>query len=160
MVMSFNKPLYDECQYKTDLQQSTGTLRYHLDPNRYYNCNKCFMLGGVVGGPAVSHTDRNIVDVESDLLGVTRVQSGCASKKYAPPTTNAKTRGAPGDEIPMSRHLRTAHFIKYDRPTSTGIQTAYPSCEQVLEDIKNSKLESYDPYETPAASYAQYNASQ
>jgi hypothetical protein len=38
----------------------------------------------MVGGSEVSHISGNIVDLESDLFGITRVQSKCNSKQYIP----------------------------------------------------------------------------
>ena len=53
--MSSNRLIYDNCEYKTKLNESTNPLNYMLNPIRYENCNKCRMELGVVGGTAVSH---------------------------------------------------------------------------------------------------------
>ena len=47
---------------------------------RYENCNKCRMDLGVVGGTAVSHIKGNLVDLETDLMGITRKASLCPTK--------------------------------------------------------------------------------
>ena len=80
--MSSNRLMYDTCEYKTRLNESVGTLQYMLDNSRYENCGKCRMELGVVGGTAVSHIQGNLVDLETDLFGITRKASLCPSKKY------------------------------------------------------------------------------
>ena len=80
--MSSNRLMYDTCEYKTRLNESADTLEYTLDPIRYENCNKCRMELGVVGGSAVSHIQGNLVDLETDLMGITRKASLCPTKKY------------------------------------------------------------------------------
>ena len=57
-------------------------LEYMLDSARYENCNKCRMELGLVGGTAVSHIQGNLVDLETDLMGITRKASLCPQKKY------------------------------------------------------------------------------
>ena len=81
--MSSNRLIYDTCEYKTRLNESVGTLQYILDSGRYENCNKCRMELGVVGGTAVSHIQGNLVDLETDLMGITRKASLCPTKKFS-----------------------------------------------------------------------------
>ena len=82
--MSSNRLMYDTCAYKKELDQSTGSLSYLLNPMKYENCNKCRMELGLVGGSAVSQIRGNLVDLENDLRGSTRTNSRCPSKKYIP----------------------------------------------------------------------------
>ena len=83
--MSFNRLTYDTCAYRHDLAESVGTLSWILDPNRYENANKCRIEFGVVGGTNVSHVQGNLVDVESDLKGTTRLNSKCPTLQYLNP---------------------------------------------------------------------------
>jgi hypothetical protein len=80
--MSFNRLRYDNCAYKQELNESVGTLSYILDPSKYENCNKCRMELGIIGGTNVSHIKGNLVDLETDLRGTTRMSSKCPTKKY------------------------------------------------------------------------------
>lgn len=82
--MSFNRLMYDTCAYRKELDQSTGSLSYTLNPLKFENCNKCRMELGIVGGTAVSHIQGNLVDLENDLRGQTRSASNCPSKHYQP----------------------------------------------------------------------------
>ena len=80
--MSSNRLMYDTCAYKTRVNESVGPLEYMLNPIRYENCNKCRMELGTVGGTNVSHIKGNLVDLETELRGITRKASSCPSKKY------------------------------------------------------------------------------
>jgi len=65
-------------------QQSADAYSYVLIPEKWSNPNKCRNALGMVGGSEVSHVKGNIVDLESDLFGITRVQSKCNAKQYVP----------------------------------------------------------------------------
>ena len=86
--MSFNRIDYDPAEYYLKLKQSTTTLGYVLDTMPFENINKKFHQLGLVGGPTVSHIRGNIIDLESDLRGQTRLYSWCPSS-VADPMTKA-----------------------------------------------------------------------
>ena len=92
--MSFNKLKYDNCQYLAEVNQSMGTANWVLDTNRFENNAKCFNQFGLVGGTSVSHAKGNLVDVESDLMGTTRINSKCPTVKYLNPCPNAQSINA------------------------------------------------------------------
>lgn len=88
--MSSNRLMYDTCAYKKEIDQSTSPLAYNLDPLKYENCSKCRMELGIIGGTNVSHIRGNMVDLENDLRGQTRLASKCPSKKYIPACNDQK----------------------------------------------------------------------
>jgi hypothetical protein len=65
-------------------QQSADRYSYVLIPEKWENPNKCRNALGLVGGSEVSHVKGNLVDLESDLFGITRPQSKCNAKQYTP----------------------------------------------------------------------------
>lgn len=65
-------------------QQSADAYSYVLIPEKWSNPNKCRNALGMVGGAEVSHVKGNLVDLESDLKGITRPQSKCNTKQYVP----------------------------------------------------------------------------
>jgi hypothetical protein len=73
-------------------QQSMGMFAYTQLPVKFENPNKCRNALGLVGGAEVSNIEGNLVDLESDLLGITRVQSKCIARQYQP----ACALGGPG----------------------------------------------------------------
>ena len=82
--MSSNRLSYDECAYKTNLKQSTDPLEYMMYQGKYNNDSKCRFEFGLLGGNGVSIYSGNLVDLESDLRGQTRVLSDCPDKMFNP----------------------------------------------------------------------------
>jgi hypothetical protein len=80
--MSSNRLCYDKCAYQTKLYQSTSPLDYALYQGKYENKGKCRFEFGVVGGNGVSQYAGNMVDLESELRGQTRLNSQCPSSKF------------------------------------------------------------------------------
>jgi len=80
--MSSNRLIYDGCSYQSKLHESSNALEYLLDISKNENENKCRIELGIVGGSNVSHIKGNLVDLESDLLGVTRKATLCPSEKF------------------------------------------------------------------------------
>ena len=114
--MSSNRLIYDTCAYKKSLDQSTTPLAYHLNPMKYENCQKCRSELGILGGPAVSQIKGNLVDLENDLRGQTRLLSKCPSHKYDPHKPiltkgNLEDKATPVDTTPL--HLPSCQMIRY-----------------------------------------------
>lgn len=82
--MSSNRLRYDKCAYEKSLQQSTSQVDYLLYNGKYENCAKCRIEFGVLGGNGVSLFSGNLVDLESDLRGQTRIASLCPNTMYKP----------------------------------------------------------------------------
>ena len=139
--MSSNRLMYDTCEYKTRLNESVGPLEYQLSADRYENCNKCRMDLGVVGGTSVSHIKGNLVDLETDLLGITRKASLCPTKKFTSAcalgnmanckpgniTINGENCGQKRviDTTPV--HLKSCNMVRY-KPTAMPPKPDYSNC--------------------------------
>lgn len=82
--MSFNRNIYDTCSYQNELKSNVSTLEYILSPEYYEHKNKCRHQLGFVGGTSVSHIKGNLVDLESELRGQTRLLSKCNNNLYVP----------------------------------------------------------------------------
>jgi len=91
--MSSNRLIYDKCEYEQKLNVSTGPGNYTLYQGKYDNSSKCRIEFGQVGGYGVSLYDGNMVDLESNLLGIDRQSSLCNSSKYHPQCENCKCGG-------------------------------------------------------------------
>jgi hypothetical protein len=65
-------------------QQSRDMFSYTQIPAKFENPNKCRNALGLVGGTEVSNISGNMVDLESELRGITRAQSKCISRQYTP----------------------------------------------------------------------------
>ena len=82
--MSFSRNLYDNCAFKKSVEESKSPGNYMLYPGKFYNNNQVRIAKGIVGGNEVSLSKNNLVDLESDLRGQTRLLSDCPDKKYKP----------------------------------------------------------------------------
>jgi hypothetical protein len=80
-------------------EQSLGMFAYTQLPVKFENPNKCRNALGLVGGSEVSNISGNLVDLESDLLGITRVQSKCIARQYQPACALGGGQGCP-DAVP------------------------------------------------------------
>ena len=134
--MSSNRLIYDTCAYSTKINESVGPLQYILNPMKYENCKKCRHELGLVGGTAVSHIKGNLVDLENDLRGATRVSSLCPKKKYYPSkdnkiNINAKSCGQPRNVDTNMVHLPSCQMIRY-KPTPLPPKINLDSCPQPL----------------------------
>jgi len=123
--MSSNRLIYDTCAYKKRLDESVGPLSYVLNPIKYENCSKCRHELGIIGGTDVSQISGNLVDLESDLRGQTRMNSDCPSKKYNPKNGGIVNNSIniSGNQCNQARtintnmvHLPPCQMIRY-RPT-------------------------------------------
>jgi hypothetical protein len=73
-----NRQIYDCCDYAQSLKQSVDPLQYDLYFGAVENCNKC------IDKKAWFKQDAEIVNIESDLLNLTRPLSNCDQYKYNP----------------------------------------------------------------------------
>ena len=84
--MSFNRLNYDTCAYKQNLYQSVGPGEYRLTepPNTeeicFANSPQIRMQYQGVSVPQ----DKPLIDVDSELLNLTRPATNCPSRKYIP----------------------------------------------------------------------------
>lgn len=91
--MSFNHLNQDACTYKKNLQQSVGVGNYFTEQPRI-DCRSCFPndptlqpgernIGPIQTGLSGSTCkDVPLIDVSSELLGITRPATNCPTKKF------------------------------------------------------------------------------
>ena len=75
---SFNRQMYDTCNYQKRIYESTSPLAYQLYFGKQENCNKCQYDNFYV------RYQPEIVDAESELKNITRPLSECDQFKYSP----------------------------------------------------------------------------
>ena len=81
--MSFSRTHYDVCSYAERLNDNASAFDYALDTVKYENCRQCRFELGLVGGNNVSRAD-DLVDIESNLMGIDRPASRCAEYSFFP----------------------------------------------------------------------------
>ena len=110
--MSFNHLTNDTCTYSRKLTESMSILDYVMNPSRYEHKAKCRHELGLVGGTAVSHVTGNMVDLESDLRGQTRLLTKCASRHHQPATSGTTIQNDKTSPIVTKlKHLPACQMI-------------------------------------------------
>jgi hypothetical protein len=158
----FTRKSDDECAYKQSLKQSTGTLSFIMDPNKYYSCKPCRISEGIVGGNNVSVFKGNLVDLESDLRGQTRKASKCPGRLFAPGTViekklygNCPDGCTHGDISGIAcvkncqanlNHLNECNIINH-RPKvkTTGIYLDTPVCPAMKPVLRQTQKQKSKP---------------
>lgn len=128
--MSFNRLTYDTCRYSRELNGNTSILGYLLDEKKFEHPDKCRHKLGLVGGANISQVKGNIIDMESELKGITRLASQCAESKVKPLDQsnyiiNDKT--APIDTNKL--HLPTCQMFSYSSVPMPPPMN-YPHCRK------------------------------
>ena len=80
--MSFTNLIYDKCASQQYYNQSTNQGKYQLYAGKFIHNKECRVNFGIVGGNDVSLYKGNLVDLESDMRGLTRNNSLCSSNKF------------------------------------------------------------------------------
>lgn len=89
--MSFSRLQYDQCNYQRTVKESTDVGKYMYNEPRNDNgrndCRPCFptdpyIRSGFFGGAIC--TDKPLVDVDSELIGLNYRNSRCPENKYIP----------------------------------------------------------------------------
>jgi hypothetical protein len=75
---SSNRLIYDSCAYNRSIKESTSPGEYRLYGGANENCGKCIFENFYMP------FDKEIVDVESELLNITRPNTKCTELKYDP----------------------------------------------------------------------------
>ena len=109
--MSFNKLMYDVDTTQFKLLENTGSLGYLLLPDKFYNVNECMINRGLASGNNVSKIDGNLVDLESDLFGVTRKASLAPNNKYLSPCALGDLNNCKANNILIKGNANTQERI-------------------------------------------------
>jgi len=112
--MSFNRLTYDHCRYARELGGNTSILSYILNDEIYEHPDKCIHRLGLLGGPTVSQVKGNLVDMESELRGITRLLSKCSVSQSKPLDENPfiiNDKTAPIDTTKL--HLPACQMFAY-----------------------------------------------
>jgi hypothetical protein len=100
--MAFTKPSFDTCAYRHELYQTIGPAEYLL--GQPAPCKPCFVSDPHIRmqrfGASVSKQTA-LIDVDSELMGLTRKYSKCPEMKYIPQCNLTANGGAnPGGFAP------------------------------------------------------------
>lgn len=82
--MSWSRPRYDDCTYKYRLAETISPGEYMTQTP--YSCDNCayYAPGVNLNGKGVSICEEDLINVDSELIGITRKYSQCPADKYLP----------------------------------------------------------------------------
>jgi len=78
------RSLYDKETVEEAVKSAEKASDYMLYSGKYYNDRRCMISRGVIGGTTTSISNKNLVDLESDLRGQTRKLGRCNASRYQP----------------------------------------------------------------------------
>ena len=119
--MSFNRLDYDTCAYKQELSESIGPGEYQLaTPN--ISCEDCFtrdpqLIIQRAGASVAKHMP--MIDVDSELMNITRKLSNCSSDEFIP---KFNQKGEIDNNVEMH------DFKDCGIPTRENTRLSNPSC--------------------------------
>lgn len=121
MSSSFNRLSYDINTYQFEVQQSVGPGDYVLGTPMPH-CAPCFSSDtrqqmGTTGG--MDCVDRPLVDVDSELHGITRRATNCPTGKYAPGQGACQQMSAYPDCAAANRFALPHEDTRLSNPPST-----------------------------------------
>jgi hypothetical protein len=102
-----------------DTKQSMKSAELILDNIKYEHENKCRVEFGLLGGTNVSHTKNNLVDLENDLIGLTRTSNKCNELQYVPPSDTILKpinyiKPVSNPQLNLEKkHLESCNFFEY-----------------------------------------------
>ncbi len=106
-----NKNTYDCCNYSQQLQQSVDPLKFQMYFGKHENCNKC------IDKKVWFKQDPQLVNIESELLNITRPLSNCDAYKFNP---NYNSTYDPNNPVILSPSLCPIVFNNIPKQTSVG----------------------------------------
>ena len=139
--MSFNRAVYDDCEYKHKLNEVISPMNYMLD--KPWDCEPCVSYQG--GGPILNRygnylCDKELIDVDSELMGINKRYSKCPSKKYLP---NSKPYCESKTKFKECNFLIPEHTL-ISNPKCTNKETTINRWEWLCRDPQKNVLAPYD----------------
>ena len=126
-----------------DVKQSMRSSELIMDNIKFEHEKKCRVEFGLVGGTNVSHVKSDLVDLENDLMGLTRTSNKCPEFQFIPPegTILKSTDYIKCTENPVlnleKTHLKTCNFFDYQEIPKEPV-LGYDSCKtENLSEFNN-----------------------
>ena len=103
--MSLSSLRNDKCFYEKSLKESKSVGCYQMYGGKYVNNRQCMIDFGILGGNTVSLFNGNLVDLESDMMGISRPATLCPSHKFTPRCNEPCSGGLPSGPINCNAEL-------------------------------------------------------
>lgn len=132
--MSFSRLGYDDGAYAHKLRESVGPGQYQVSQ---YRCDGCFFpdvpmdrYGGAL--------HKNLIDIDSEMLGITRKASDCPAQKYTP----GQDFG-PKNNVKECNWLTPEHTL-ISNPKCTGHERTINRWEWLCKNPQDNALITFD----------------
>jgi hypothetical protein len=119
--------IYDNCAYQKTLFESTSPLQHQLYEGKFEHCGKCTHEGKF-------YRPFDLVDVETELKGITRPNSRCPQFKYNPACKASKMCVSTHDKsVPIALNPHVCPIVHNNIPKmkTHGYTVESTSCPQV-----------------------------
>jgi hypothetical protein len=116
-----NKPIYDNCRYSMRMAESTGPFNYAMYGGKYENSQKCIY--------DKFYMKPDLVDEESELLGLNRPLSKCIAFQYnpnCPKSPMCTSTFDPSNPVVPSASICPIVFNNIPRQHRSGIEMPNP----------------------------------
>ena len=134
--MSFNRLNYDTGTYKKELNQSVGPGVYHLNKPQV-TCTPCYPIGTNLQKSGASvNKNMNMVDLDSELMGLFRKNSRNPDRKFKPNYNDIECdNGEPqGNSISSS----CSYNVKLNKDSKVNNLLHWKDCFSPAEDTRIS----------------------
>lgn len=105
--------------------QSKALAGYTMIPDKFYNNKPCRNALGLVGGNDVSVVNAPMVDVESDLYGITRPNTKCNFRQYNPECALGGETACPNNPNSIKYYTKDTNQLR----TLSAQPTHLPTCQ-------------------------------
>lgn len=138
--MSFNRLNYDNDTYKHTLRESIGPGDYLLNKPRV-DCDGCFFPSPDVrmNGYGAAICEKELIDVDSELMGISRQATNCPAGKYIP--TNKPFCQT---KMPKDCYGLTREDTKMSNPPCTLRGTGWNRWEWLCQNPQDKALIPFD----------------
>ncbi len=143
--MSFSRLNYDDCSYQHILRESVSPGEYMLKAPRVDCDGGCYFPSPdtrVAKSGAASCPQEKLVDVDSELIGITRPATKCPTSKYLPQATPYCDAKLPSRECPSMAAEPTR--ISNGPCTLRGIPNGFNRWEWLCMNPQNKALVPFD----------------
>jgi hypothetical protein len=145
--MSFNRLHYDNCSYNQTLLESEGPGAYQLmtpaTVSQMCLADDPHIRAQYMGSRHVPGT--SLIDVDSELMNITRPASDCANKKYVPHANNSSFCSAPNshqmtatDTVPASGYTSLSEQERTVEGFKSGNHMGFSNCFTPTESTRLS----------------------
>ena len=138
--MSWSRPRYDDCTYKHRLAETISPGEYMTQTPR--SCDNCvyYAPGVLLDKKGTTISDKELIDIDSELMGITRKYSQCPADKYIPGQSFCKMDSSAMEEC----YDLTPEPTLISNPKCTNKEVTVNRWEWLCQNPQNKALMSFD----------------